>query len=69
MQQFDEVVSGWLNGSDSFDGIENPAGPLFIQGEAATEAKLTDSSSGEINAMTISTCSYGVLNGTHCYCC
>jgi len=66
MQQFDEVVSGWLNGSDSFDGIENPAGPLFIQGEMATETKLTDSVSGEVNALTISTCSYAVHV---CMCC
>lgn len=26
MQQQDEVVSGWLNGSD----LDNPAGPLFL---------------------------------------
>lgn len=30
MQQHDEVVSGWLNGSDSVDGLDNPAGPLYI---------------------------------------
>lgn len=30
MQQHDEVVSGWLNGSDSVAGEYNPAGPLYI---------------------------------------
>lgn len=30
MQQHDEVVSGWLNGSESVEGLDNPAGPLFL---------------------------------------
>lgn len=30
MQQHDEVVSGWLNGSESVEGLGNPAGPLFL---------------------------------------
>ena len=42
MQQNDDVVAGWLSGSDSIDGHENPAGPLYIEGEAATEAALTN---------------------------
>jgi hypothetical protein len=41
MQQNDDVVAGWLSGSDSIDGLENPAGPLYIEGEATTEAALT----------------------------
>ena len=32
MQQNDDVVAGWLSGSDSIDGLENPAGPLYIEG-------------------------------------
>jgi hypothetical protein len=43
MQQTDDIVSGWLSGSDSIDGMENPAGPLYIEGAVATEAALTDS--------------------------
>jgi hypothetical protein len=42
MQQTDDIVSGWLSGSDSVDGVENPAGSLYIEGAAATEAALTD---------------------------
>jgi hypothetical protein len=46
MQLNDEIVSGWLSGSDSIGGYENPAGPLYIQGRAATEAAMTDRSQG-----------------------
>jgi hypothetical protein len=41
MQQNDDVVAGWLSGSDSIEGLENPAGPLYIEGRAAAEAALT----------------------------
>ncbi|RRU23895.1 DUF6229 family protein [Stenotrophomonas sp. 278] len=41
MQLNDDVVSGWLNGADSVDGCDNPAGSLFIYGQQATEAALT----------------------------
>lgn len=30
MQGHDEVVSGWLNGSESVGGLDNPAGPLYL---------------------------------------
>ena len=30
MQNLDEVVSSWLNGAEFADGLENPAGPLYI---------------------------------------
>jgi len=42
MQQIDDIVSGWLSGAEG--GMENPAGPLYIEGTSATEAALTDSS-------------------------
>jgi len=42
MQQTDDIVSGWLNGRDDVDGQANPAGPLYIEGSAVTEAALTD---------------------------
>lgn len=41
MQLNDDVVSGWLNGADSVDGCDNPAGSLFIYGQNATDAALT----------------------------
>ncbi len=64
----DEIVSGWLSGSDSFGGYDNPAGPLYIEGQSATEAALTDPH--QINAVTITirgatSCSFG----RGCACC
>ena len=38
--QIEDIVSGWLNGSEDM----NPAGPLYIEGVASTEAALTDTS-------------------------
>ncbi len=43
MQQIDDIVSGWLNGEE-VEGFGNPAGPLYIEGLAATEKALTDAS-------------------------
>jgi hypothetical protein len=42
MQHNDDVVSGWLAGSESTYGYDNPAGPLYTEGYMATEAALTD---------------------------
>ena len=39
MQQNDHVVLGWLSGSDTVGGLDNPAGPLYI--DSATEKKMT----------------------------
>lgn len=41
--QHEDIVSGWLRGSDS-NGLENPAGPLYIEGAMATEDALTRAS-------------------------
>ncbi|WP_091799657.1 DUF6229 family protein [Lysobacter sp. yr284] len=60
MQQNDDVVSGWLNGSDSVDGQDNPAGSLFIEGQAAAEAAMT----GTGMRATLGAC--GTLGGTSC---
>lgn len=46
MQQHDEVVSSWLSGSDSFGGVDNPAGPLYV--DNATEKKMTSQAGAEI---------------------
>lgn len=59
--QSNDLVSGWLTGAETFMGLENPAGPLYLEGENAVEdaarAPLTHSTS-------ISTCPTG-----RCYCC
>ncbi|MCD9031377.1 DUF6229 family protein [Luteimonas sp. Y-2-2-4F] len=39
--QHEDIVSGWLSGADSVDGYENPAGSLYVEGIAATEAAMT----------------------------
>lgn len=67
MQQTDDIVSGWLSGSDSIDGMENPAGPLYIEGAIATEAALTDSSAGMNMFSSITTAS--CRPGGGCSCC
>ena len=67
MQLNDEVVSAWLDGSDSIGGHDNPAGPLYIEGQAATEAALTHAGQGMITLSLrgSTTCSMG----GGCACC
>lgn len=60
MQLNDDVVNSWLNGSDSFDGHDNPAGSLYIEGEAVAEAALA----GTDMRATLGAC--GTLGGTSC---
>ncbi|WP_430390345.1 DUF6229 family protein [Dyella sp. 20L07] len=69
MQQTDEMVSSWLSGEDSYDGYANPAGPLYIEGAAATEAALTNAASNMLISAgtTCSTCSAHLGGG--CSCC
>ncbi|MEN4902336.1 DUF6229 family protein [Luteimonas sp. TWI1437] len=40
--QYEDIVGGWLSGADSVDGHENPAGSLYAEGVAVTEAAMTD---------------------------
>ncbi len=64
----DDVVSGWLNGSDDVDGCTNPAGSLFIYGAGATESALTSASDTLITGGgTECTTTMSVVN--HCLCC
>lgn len=68
MQQTDNVVTAWRHGSDSAAGYKNPAGPLYIQGEAATTAALTAPT--EIAVVTATSCSYSAIGGgKRCLCC
>jgi hypothetical protein len=59
MQQNDDVVSSWLNGSD----IDNPAGPLYL--DSATEDKMTSQTAASIitHQKTSQSCASG------CICC
>ncbi len=42
MQHAETIITGWLSGLDRVNGMDNPAGPLYIEGQRATEAALTD---------------------------
>lgn len=63
MEMNDSVVSGWLEGGDSVDGLANPAGPLYVEGFAAVEAALSADmasccSIGGMTGVTGTSCSY-----------
>ena len=60
MQNNDDVVTAWLNGSDSIDGLDNPAGSLYIDGQASAEAALA----GTDMRATLGAC--GTFGGTTC---
>ncbi|MFP2961340.1 DUF6229 family protein [Myxococcus sp. 1LA] len=56
-----EILAGWLSGSEAAHGMSNPAGPLYVGGDA-TEAALTDES-----LMLFTGCSSCSASGTgHC---
>jgi hypothetical protein len=60
--QFDEILAGWLSGSESSHGMNNPAGPLYVGGEA-TEAALTNATDALYTGC--SSCT----GSAHSYCC
>ncbi|HEX7813773.1 DUF6229 family protein [Dyella sp.] len=62
--QTDDIVSSWLSGSDSFD---NPAGPLFMAGDATTEEAMSSPDAG-MNMLTSATTASCRPNGG-CACC
>lgn len=68
MQQHDEIVSAWLSGSDSHDGAENPAGPLYLEGALATEDALTRASAAS-NMVTTFGQTTGSCRPSSCACC
>ncbi|MBE1161785.1 DUF6229 family protein [Dyella acidiphila] len=63
MQQHDDVVSGWLDGSDNCGGQDNPAGPLYL--DSSAEEKMTGQSAAAIftTQKTTQSCASG------CICC
>jgi len=40
--QIDNIVEGWLKGSESVNGYANPAGPLYTEGQTVTIAAVTN---------------------------
>lgn len=40
--QYESIVNGWLKGDDSVEGMENPAGSLYVEGNARTEAAMSN---------------------------
>jgi len=60
--RINEILNGWLSGSEAVSGMANPAGPLFVGG-AATEDALTDAT--DVLFTRCSSCT-GSLNS---YCC
>lgn len=66
MQMTDSVVSGWLDGSD--DSYANPAGPLYIHGEAATVAALTGPEAEVGQSIRSETTCSGLVRSS-CLCC
>ena len=69
MQMNDEVVSGWLEGSDSVDGLDNPAGSLYTQGVHTMEAALTRRNPLMVTGTGATMCSTSASAVNHCVCC
>lgn len=44
-ERADDIIAGWLAGTEVVDGWDNPAGPLFVGGKYA-EADITMTGSG-----------------------
>jgi hypothetical protein len=63
MQQHDDVVMGWLSGSESVGGFENPAGPLYI--DNMTEKKMTNRVGASIH-MTLLKTTQSCASGCDC---
>lgn len=69
MQQNDDVVSGWLDGSDNVDGLDNPAGPLYVEGSQAMESSVGEADVfASLNPRTTATCSSCSFSGGCCCC-
>ncbi len=51
--QNDDIVAGWRSGANSVGGMDNPAGPLYIEGEAAFQAAIRTSNATNIITATL----------------
>jgi len=38
----ENILAGWLKGSDSVNGYDNPAGPLYTEGHQVTIGAMTN---------------------------
>ena len=56
MQQHDEVVSGWLKGSNAVEGLENPAGPLYLDNADSALMNFSNVGRGETIGGTTASC-------------
>jgi ribosomal protein S8E len=66
--QNDDIVSSWRSGADSVDGLQNPAGPLYVEGEAATVAAMMNPDDNIISGtLTAITCRPGTVGCCNCY--
>jgi len=61
--QTENIIQGWLSGADSVQGHVNPAGSLYTEGQAATDAAMTNAEMALITNCSICTASGRV------YCC
>lgn len=68
MLQTEEIISSWLRGSDS-EGYDSPAGPLYTQGQAATEAALTNPGHGKNGMLVITVGKTTCSTARGCACC
>jgi Family of unknown function (DUF6229) len=68
MLQTDDIISSWLNGSDS-EGYDSPAGPLYTEGQAATEAALTNPGLGKSGMLVVTVGKTTCSIGRGCSCC
>lgn len=47
-ERADDIIAGWLTGTDVVDGWDNPAGPLFISGKyAEADVAMTGGGGGD----------------------
>ncbi len=64
MQQNDDIVTGWLEGQDSVGGVDNPAGPLYIDNSIVeTMARPAEGANVITTLKTTQSCARG------CACC
>lgn len=59
--QENDLIKGWLTGAVSVGGLENPAGPLYLEGENAVEDAMR---MPVTHSTSVSTCV-----GGRCFCC
>ena len=54
MQQHDDVVSAWLSGANSAEGLESPAGPLYLDNADTAVMNFSNVGRGDTGVTTVS---------------